>query len=233
MREYVVSEALGFAIHDYRYLLDRGYPGASTLALVGNRYRLDARERMILMRGVLDAERSRANAAKRLGSLEPGASLCVDGYNVLFTLWNYMRGAPLFVATDGLLRDAGASHGRFSGTNGFERALELFAEWIGAFELGSLTVALDAPVSFSAMHAAALRDRLGELCLSVEVMVAASADPVVAAFDGDAIASSDSALVASSRAPAFDLARAVLERAFGARFPMLFEWTGYTGDGSP
>lgn len=233
MRVLIVSEPLGLAIHDYRYLLDHGYPCPSTLALVGNRYRLDAPERMILMRGVFDAERSKANAAKRLETLAPGARLCVDGYNVLFTVWNYMRGAPLFVATDGLLRDAGASHGRFSGTDGFNRALEALADGLGAFAIGELTIVLDAPVSYSALHAAAIRERLGVLCPSVEVEVVASADPLVAAFDGDAIASSDSVLVGSSKTPVFDLARAVLERGFGARFPMLSDWTGYTGDGSP
>ena len=125
---YRISEALRASIEDYRLLLDRGYPVKATVQLVGNRHGLERAERIVLFRGVLDRDRSALIRSRTLARLPGEASLAVDGYNVLFTIANYMKGHPLFVATDGLLRDAGGAHGRFGTEEVFGKAAELLLE---------------------------------------------------------------------------------------------------------
>jgi len=119
-----LNDTLRAAIIDYRHLLDRGYPVQATIKLVGDRYRLDRAGRIIMFRGVLDEETSSRIAGRLVVELPRRASLCIDGYNVLFTLANYRSGHPLFIGTDGLLRDAGGSHGRFATGTAFAEALE-------------------------------------------------------------------------------------------------------------
>lgn len=214
----LVDETLRAAILDYRHLLDRGYPVSATIKLVGDRYRLDRSARMILFRGVLDAETSATIAARLVSRLPWMASLCVDGYNVLFTLANYRSGHPLFVGTDGLLRDAGGAHGRFASASSFGEALQAFADYLPSLEPERVVCYLDAPVSASHEHAAAMRRACGDAGIAVDVRVVASADPCVIAFDGDAVATSDSVIALRARAGLFDMARNILEQRYEASF---------------
>ncbi len=211
------------AVRDYRFLLDRGYPVQATIKLVGDRFRLDKAERVVLFWGVLDQGASARIAGRTLVELPQRASLCIDGYNVLFTLANYRAGRPLFVSTDGLLRDAGGSHGRFASGEAFNEAAGLLVDELSHRDLAGLAVYLDAPVSSSGDHAAVLRAGFScpDASFRTRMEVVPSADGFVKEFEGDAVASSDSAIAINSRAPVFDLARSILERRFHACFPDL------------
>lgn len=217
------SKGLIEAVRDYRFLLDRGYPVQATIKLVGDHFRLDKAERVVLFRGVLAQGISDRIAGRILEKLPQWSSLCIDGYNVLFTLANYRAGHPLFLGTDGLLRDAGGSHGRFASGEAFKEAVGLFVDELAPCDPAGVTVYLDAPVSSSGNHAAVLR--AGFSCLDTSfrtrIAVVPSADGFVKEFEGDAVASSDSAIALNSRAPVFDLARSILERRFHACFPDL------------
>jgi len=213
-----VSASLAEAIRDYRALLDRGYPVQATIKLVGDRYRLDRSERIILFRGVHGREASERMAGRIIASLPGRATLGLDGYNVLFTLTNYRAGHPLFVGTDGLLRDAGGAHGRFPSQDAFGQALELVVSRLAELDLTCAAFYLDAPVSSSGDHAAAIRRACSEAGVLASVEVVVSADPPVRDFVGDAVATSDSAIALSSRSPVYDLARDILQREFDAEF---------------
>ncbi|PKL25815.1 MAG: DUF434 domain-containing protein [Spirochaetae bacterium HGW-Spirochaetae-3] len=216
-----MGEALSRAIIDYRYLLDSGYPVSGSLSLVGDRYRLGKAERTILFRGILRAGDAIRIAGRLLPRLPVRSSLAIDGYNILFTVHNYLRGVPLFIGTDGLLRDAGGSHGRFSPAIAFDAAVASMVAGIRDLDPERVTIVLDAPVSGSFEHAGAIRESCRAYGLRAEVVVVPSADPVIKEFPGDAVASSDSAIALASVAPIFDLARYILEGAFGAAFPDL------------
>lgn len=215
------EENLLEAVRDYRFLLDRGYPVHATIKLIGDRFRLNKAERIVLLRGVLEQHVSARIAERILEELPEKASLCVDGYNVLFTIANYRAGHPLFIGTDGLLRDAGGAHGRFSSGDVFCIASGLLAEELAFLDLAEAMIYLDAPVSSSGDHAAAIRAVCGERKFPVSVEVVASADPCVCDFAGTAVASSDSVIAVNSRAPVFDLSRNLLERRFKAAFQNL------------
>lgn len=206
------------AIGDYRLLLDRGYPVTATIKLVGDRYRLDRSERFILFRGVLDEASSAFIRGKILATLAPESEIGVDGYNVLFTLINYRRGHPLFIGTDGLLRDAGGAHGRFEREEDLLFAAELFCRRLVELKPKHLSLYLDAPVSHSGQH----RKLWEETCSRFGILAAAetvqNADLPLQDFTGTAVASSDSRIALKSRAPIFDLARHILEREYGREF---------------
>lgn len=240
-----ISRELEEASRDYRLLLDRGYSPKSTLALVGNRWRLDAEERLVLFRGMSSTAESASRAA-RLGMPEPGDLLLLDLYNVAFTIVHYLIGKPCFISSDGFLRDAGANYGRVSHDAELFRAFGLIASTVTAFPFGRVEAYLDAPVSRSGEHAAAFRaalieatatsrranDRRGGERETPECAVEAvrSADGAIVSRLGKPpsgkvlVASSDSAII--DRAPrVFDLALHIL----ASRFPSVSEIPAITG----
>lgn len=75
------GNAFAQAVHDYLFLLDRGYPVNASLKLVGDRHRLDKDQRVTLFRGVLPSEQSLKLRAKLLSSLPGAARVALDGYN--------------------------------------------------------------------------------------------------------------------------------------------------------
>ena len=209
--------ALAEAVRDYRLLLDRGYPVSASLKLVGDRHRLDKKDRNILFRGVLDQANSAAIAARLVSKPAAGFSLAVDVYNVLFTLINYRRGHPVFISTDGLVRDAGGSYGCISHSVDFDDALKILAPILASLHPASVTLYLDSPVSGSGNHAAAIREALSELALPCQVTLVPSADPSLIAFDGSLVATSDSVIASRAKAPVYDLARAILQWRYRAQ----------------
>ena len=225
------------AARDYRLLLDRGYPTAACLKLVGDRWALDKAARTVLFRGILPESLSAAIAARLVRALPPGARLAVDGYNVLFTLTNYRRGRPLFLGADGLVRDAGGAHGRIQDPGLFLECARAATERLADLGVAYAELYLDAPVSGSGTHAAALRDLLARAGVTGRVELAASADGPVRDFEGGFAAgqaegfaagraqgfaaTSDSAVAVAARSPVFDLARDILETRYGAVFPDL------------
>ncbi|ADK81246.1 protein of unknown function DUF434 [Sediminispirochaeta smaragdinae DSM 11293] len=213
------SKAFADAVVDYRGLLDKGYPTKATLKLVGDRYRLAKAERMILFRGVLSRFVSNLIASKLVYSVEKRSRLAVDGHNVLLTLVNYHRGLPLFIASDGLLRDAGAAFGRSRSTTYMERSISLFIQGIVELDPEYLLICLDRPVSGSGNLAQALRNALSISGVQATVDLFPSADPIVRDFEGDCITSSDSALVMKAVSPTFDLAMWLLGCRYKSTFP--------------
>lgn len=213
-----LSEALQGAIRDYRLLLDKEYPVHATIKLVGDRYRLDRTERLILFRGVLDMNSSRYIHRKLLATLPPGSCLGIDGYNVLFTLINYKRGHALFIGTDGLLRDAGGAHGRFEAEADFIYAAELLCKYLLLLQTANCTIYLDAPVSHSGKHREVLEGIGSRTGLVLNTETVPNADLCLQDFSGTAIASSDSTVATKSASPIFDLARHILENEYQAQF---------------
>lgn len=209
------------AVHDYRFLLDRNYSVTSSLKIVGDRYRLDSSERMILFRGVLDSATSQNNKGRLLPYLPENAELSIDGYNILFTIINYMRGHPVFVSTDGLVRDAGGAHGRISDEEQFLGTLSAMVDALALIKPFHIELFLDAPVSGSYNHAEHIRAMMDKASLSNRIEVLRSADQGLIISTSSILATSDSAILARTGKPVFDLAHHILKSRFGARLPEL------------
>lgn len=126
-------ERLRPAADDYLVFLARGYPEGTVRRIVSDRHRLTGPDRVALYRGVLPARVAEARRA-RLASVDDARSkgLLADGHNVLTTVGNYLRGVPLFLATDGLLRDTGEVHGVGMPEPIVRGAVDLCAAWLEA-----------------------------------------------------------------------------------------------------
>jgi len=200
------------ACSEYRFLLSRGYPDTGALKLVGDRYRLSRLERNCLFRGTVDDETA---ARRRRKIVSPGGScgahLGVDWYNVLITVETYLKGGVLFLADDGVTRDAAAVHGSWRPSPVTEAATDAIVSELGRIGPKRIDVFLDAPVAFSGELAAALRGRIGEAVpgAAYEVALAASADWPLKRYQG-IVASSDS-VVLDCASKVLDLARHALE----------------------
>ena len=206
----------------YRLLRERGYPEKATLKLVGDRHRLSRVQRNCLFRGVI-VEEIAARRKVKLVALQAasGQLVALDWYNVLITVESYLKGETLFLADDGVVRDASATHGSYRTGALTPRALQEIMAMITRLSPSRVEAYLDLPIAFSARMAEELRVRLAGLPCAAEVTLAPSADFPLKASAG-IVASSDSAVL-DGCVRAIDLARAVLEERFGFSPPVVHD----------
>lgn len=185
------------ATADLSWLLSRGYAPASALKLVGDRYQLDARQRMAVGRAACsDAERtSRANRQLALAALGGGV-LALDGYNVLTTVEAALAGGVILHARDETFRDLASMHGSFRRVAETRPALELLGQTLQEHGVSCCRWYLDRPVSNS-----------GRLKRLMEEMAASAGWP----WDVELVTSPDAALVAAG-CPVATADSAVLNR---------------------
>lgn len=195
------------AAQDYRFLLGRGYPRAGALALVGDRHGLDAQSRQLLRRGVFAPETARARRARLLTLGDAaGQDVAVDGHNVLITLESALKGLPLVLGDDGVIRDtAGAGANHRPGQTTLAAARLLLAALRPA---ASVTLLLDAPLSQSGELAAQLRQLLDEAGLAGQARAVPVPERELATHQGP-VATSDSQLLDTVASP-LDLAGAII-----------------------
>jgi hypothetical protein len=208
------------AIDDYRYLRERSYSARAALKLVGDRHELPAGQRNLLFRGVMP----RVEAAGRRTRLVPetavrGRRLGIDWYNVLITVESYLKGATVFVADDGVVRDAAAVHGSYRIGHLTEQAVGALASAVQTAAPSAVDILVDAPVAFSGEMAALLRTRFSGGPFSVSVRVIDSPDHELKTYAG-VVATSDSVVIDRAES-AFDLARAALAATYGFQPPTL------------
>jgi len=211
------SENLQRAACDYRLLRNRKYPIKGSLKLVGDRYRLTADQRAILFRGIHDDEQSAFRRSRIMDDPE-NPLLLIDGYNVIFTIMNYLEGHPLFIATDGLLRDAGGKYGKIENAGIFNSALSIICEGLILLGTGRVEMYLDSPVSHSGIHAGWIRDKLEDLDFICRVKTIQSADYALKTAMTGYICTSDSIIINHSELEVFDLSRYCLKMAFQPAF---------------
>jgi hypothetical protein len=208
------------AYFDYRFLRERGFPEKASIKLVGDRYRLARTERNSLFRGVIVDSIAEARRRKIARPEEiSGRRLGVDWYNVLITIESYLRGAPLFIADDGVLRDSSATHGSYRRTAVTEKAFPVILGALVSLSPERVEVFLDSPIAFSGMMAEEIRRGSAGLPFATTAALAHSADYPLKNFEG-VVASSDSVIL-DSASRILDLPRFALETAFGFTPPLL------------
>ena len=141
---------LSAATDDLGWLLGRGYTESAALALVGNRYELESRQREAVARCAASDEDIASRGARRLerGELS-GKSLAIDAFNVLNTLELALSGGIVLVARDGCARDLGGVHGNWRRATQTEPALRSIGEHLAGAGVASCHWLIDAPVSNS------------------------------------------------------------------------------------
>lgn len=206
------------ALRDYRYLRNRDFPEKAALKLVADRWRLAALERNCLFRAVFPEAHCRRRRAKLVGPREVGGqALGVDWYNVLITVESYLKGYPVFLGDDGLLRDSSGVHGSYRPGKVTETARRKILETVAGLAPARLELFLDSPISFSGAMAEQLRREAPACPGECEVTVSPSADYPLKSFPG-VVATSDSSIIdREAIRRVVDLARIVLEESYGAR----------------
>ena len=198
----------------YKLLRTRGYPEKATLKLVGDRHRLTRVQRNCIFRGVVPPEAALRRQAKLVSpEAVQGKLLAVDWYNVLITVESYLKGDTVFLADDGVVRDASATHGSYRTSAVTERAVSELVEEVARCAPARVEAYLDVPIAFSGRMADNVRQRFQGCPFEASASLAPSADFPLKASPG-IVASSDSAVLEAC-VQAVDLARVVLERRFG------------------
>lgn len=202
------------AVMDYLFLESKEYPGKAALKIVGDRYRLTGTQRMVLFRGIFSIDKALSRKFKITTDLK-GKKLYLDGYNVLFTIMNYLLGKVLFIGNDGLLRDAGAGYGKIEKEEFFYKAIDLLFDWPGNSAVESMVIYLDRSVPNSDLHLKALERELRQSNINGKVNLVRLADEELKRKRDGVIATSDSEIIAATTCRVFDAARKILEANYG------------------
>jgi hypothetical protein len=203
------------AVDDLCWLLERGYPSKAALALVGNRYSLRDRQRRALQRtaaGALEIARRRAREIDRPALA--GATVAVDGYNVLLTLEVALSGGVLLLARDGVLRDLASMSAHYRHVRQTLPAIELLAGFLAAAGVAEVVFYLDRPVSNSGRLKKRIESALAERQPPWRVRLVTHVDRTLAG-SSHVVASADS-VVLDRCGRWFNLARGVVEESVPA-----------------
>jgi len=149
--------ALTAATNDLCWLLGRAYGVDSSLQLVGNRYRLNKRQRMAVGRISASAEAIRARAARCVALAEvAGRDVAIDGFNLLILLESAFGGGLVLQARDGTYRDLAGVHGTYKHVQHTRPAVLMVGEALRP--AARVTWYFDQPVSNSGRLKTMLRE---------------------------------------------------------------------------
>ncbi|MFO7906706.1 MAG: DUF434 domain-containing protein [Pirellulaceae bacterium] len=132
------------------WLLSRDYAITSAVKLVGDRFGLDARQRIAVQRSACSdgALERRAGHQARSKDLA-GSQVDIDGFNILTTVEAGLAGGVLLRGRDGCLRDMASMHGSYRRVEETVPALEIIGETLEPLRPSGCTWWLDRPVSNS------------------------------------------------------------------------------------
>jgi hypothetical protein len=203
------------AINDYIFLLEKHYPEKTIHEMVSTRYSLDHFERSMLFRGITTRETAEIRKKRIItfGQLNHH-TLHIDTFNVLFTIAAYLRGFPVYLSKDGLLRDASESHDSNGWIEQLDKALELLLESLRNLNVSKIAFYIDNPLPLSGMMARQIEKATGNLKKNIQVIRDESPDHLIQDATDGAVATSDSTIIDRSALPVFDLPAAVLTSHF-------------------
>lgn len=158
------------AVRDMHYLLSRGFAENASSALVGNRYRLRARQIQMIKSASAGAKEISLRKAKEthVATLS-GKTIHIDGFNLLILLESLLSGAYIFKGCDGCYRDLSSVHGSYKRVQQTNRCIELVALFHQQVSLSKIVWIFDKPVSNSGRLKQILLDYAQEQQLDWEV----------------------------------------------------------------
>jgi hypothetical protein len=187
--------ALANAVADLSWLLTRGYASPSALKLVGDRYRLDGRQRMAVQRSACTDDSLQRRTAHRVDQAA-GRPLLIDGYNLLTTLETALGHGFIFIGRDACCRDIAGVHGTYRTVEETLPALQLATDAIAELSVSSCTWLLDSPVSNSGRLRAVMQQIFAERNVPWLVELHPNPDvPLSAAAPDEVIVTADSVIL--------------------------------------
>ena len=208
------------AIKDYTSLVGKGYPDKRTLELVADRYQLDRAGRAVLFRGVFKKDVNAIRRSKLLHKLpQQGSVVKVDALNQLYTIGSYLGGQLVFIASDGLLRDASGFHGAAFPEKILEQATKNLFTLLQSLPGLRVEFLVDAQADSYIGVSQALKEYTDIL----NIIESESVDALLYGRGEFIPATSDSAIIDRTDNPVIDLARIVLEENFKVKIPDIAE----------
>lgn len=138
------------AIQDMQYLLSRGFAEKASSELVGNHYRLKARQ-IQAVRGASASEnqiQDRKFKQLKISDLN-NKTIYLDGFNVLILMESLLSEAYIFEGVDGCFRDLSGVFGTYKRVNQTFASIELVATFLKKSKAEKLVWLFDKPVSNS------------------------------------------------------------------------------------
>lgn len=178
------------AVTDMHYFLSRGYGEKATLALVGNRYRLNARQQQAI-RGMSASQQQIENRkAKEIESQNlEGKEICIDGFNVLILLESILSNAYVFQGQDGFIRDLSSVYGTYKKVKQTSQAIEMMADFFRKEKIKKALWLFDKPVSNSGRLKQMIEETASAHHLNWEVQLINNPDKLMAENDSIAVTS--------------------------------------------
>ncbi|HEY0603156.1 MAG TPA: DUF434 domain-containing protein [Herpetosiphonaceae bacterium] len=202
---------LRIATAELSWLLNHGYPITASLKLVGDRHRLNERQRIAIARAACtDESRVRRQASRVERSDVRDADLIVDGFNLLITIEAALSQGVLLHCRDSCIRDLASVHGSYRSVQETDRALELIGGTLAALAPRSVLWLLDKPISNSGRLAAKIRELAQQQSWPWSVEVIFNPDAAIVASERIAVTSDAIVLDGSRRW--FDLKSHLIER---------------------
>ncbi len=213
--------AFAEGLSDYRYFKNRGYPYKSVLKIIGDRYRLSKLQRNCLFRGVIETDACVKTRQKTVRPEDLDAeTLGIDWFNVIITVESYLKGYPVFLSDDGIVRDSSGVHGSYTTSDITVRAIDEIIKSLNELRISKFEAFIDSPISHSGDIAGDLRtSALKDSRKPFDIHVVRSADYPLKTYEG-IVASSDTIVIEHSNS-VLDLARYVLAKRFNYDPPEL------------
>ncbi|GAK54837.1 hypothetical protein U27_01668 [Candidatus Vecturithrix granuli] len=173
------------AVFEFSWLLTRGYAAVSALKLVGDRHKLNKRQRVALSRaGCSDQEYEHRQATCLPVQQIRDQEVLIDGFNLLITIEAALSGGIVLWCRDGCLRDLSSVHGSYRTVTETQQAFELIGAVLCNLKPQSVTWLFDAPISNS-----------GRLAQRIRTEAAAHGWP----WNAEVVLNPDTALIASEQ----------------------------------
>lgn len=178
------------AVIDMHYFLSRGYGEKATLALVGNRYRLNARQQQAVRGMCASQQQIEDRKAKEIEShnLE-GKEICIDGFNVLILLESILSNAYVFQGQDGFIRDLSSVYGTYKKVKQTSLAIEMIADFFRKEKIKKALWLFDKPVSNSGRLKQMIEETASAHQLNWEAQLVNNPDKLMAESDNIAVTS--------------------------------------------
>lgn len=186
------------AVRDLSWLRTRGYGDRGALKLVGDRYRLERRQRDAVARSACsDSERRHRLDARIAREDVEGEWIEIDGFNVLITVEAALGGAYLFVGRDTAYRDVNPVRGTYRVVHQTAPAIERLANTMDALGVDGATWYLDHSVSNVGRVRARLLDGAPASSVQWKIEIGHNVDAALLK-SGNPVATSDSEILDES-----------------------------------
>lgn len=138
------------AVNDLCYFYTRGYAENSAIQIVGNRYKLNKRQRNAISRiscsnqGIKIRNQSECKTSDLNNQMVE-----IDGFNLLIILESALSGAFIFKGRDGVYRDISSVHGSYKFVSKTKAVIILVGNVLNKLNVKSVKWYFDSPISNS------------------------------------------------------------------------------------